>query len=157
MMTAGACASPDSDPNTRPLTWSLCTVQPHGISLADNVIKESEEEAGIPAHLAAQARPAGAVSYTSKGPGGVGIKQDVLFVFDLDLPSTFVPKPVDGEVDMFELMPVDSVLEIVARTNEYKDNCNLVLIDFFMRHGYISADTPGYLALLRDLRSGNCL
>lgn len=38
--------------------------QPHGLSLYENVIKECEEEAGIPQHLVeAGLRPVGAISY----------------------------------------------------------------------------------------------
>lgn len=40
-------------------------LQPHGLSCAENVIKECEEEASIPVELAQRARPVGAVSYTS--------------------------------------------------------------------------------------------
>ena len=40
-------------------------VQPHGLSCQENVVKECGEEASIPAALASQAVPVGAVSYTS--------------------------------------------------------------------------------------------
>ena len=38
-------------------------VQPHGISPADNVVKECGEEASIPEDIARTAVPVGAVSY----------------------------------------------------------------------------------------------
>ena len=50
-------------------------------------------------------------------------------------------------------MPVDEVMDIVANTNQFKENCNLVLIDFFIRHGFITAEHPEYLALVKDLHS----
>jgi 8-oxo-dGTP pyrophosphatase MutT (NUDIX family) len=131
-------------------------MQPHGISILENVIKEAQEEAGVERVLAEKAVPAGAVSYTSQGPGGIGIKRDVLFVFDLELPESFVPEPRDGEVEAFELLPAEKVLETVAFTDEYKDNCNLVLVDFFVRHGLIPADALGYLDLVSGLRSSDC-
>lgn len=131
-------------------------MQPHGISVKENAIKEAEEEAGVDRSLAEKAVSAGAVSYVSRGPGGVGIKRDVLFVFDLELPDSFVPEARDGEVDTFELLPAEQVLETVAFTDDYKDNCNLVLIDFFIRHGLVPADAPGYLDLVRGLRSSEC-
>ena len=40
--------------------------------------------------------------------------------------------------------------------DEFKDNCNLVIVDFMARHGYLTPDMPGYLQLLRALRSGDC-
>ena len=131
-------------------------MQPHGLSVRENLVKEAQEEAGIPRQLAEQAKPAGAVSYTSKGPSGVGVKRDVLFVYDLELPGDFVPQAMDGEVESFELLPAREVLDIVAFTDGYKDNCNLVLVDWFVRHGLLAADAPGYLDVVRELRSGDC-
>jgi hypothetical protein len=60
------------------------------------VVKECGEEAGIPEHLARQARPVGYVSYASMQPEG--LKPDVLFTYDIKLPEVFVPQPQDGEV-----------------------------------------------------------
>lgn len=135
--------------------------QPHGLSLAENVAKECQEEAGIPAALAAAAAPVGAVSYTSLQSSG--LKRDVLFCYDLELPEDFVPEPQDGEVAEFFLMPLPEVAAAVAAgtpapedTAAYKDNCNLVVIDFLIRHGALAPDTPGYLGVLRALRSGDC-
>lgn len=129
--------------------------QPYGISPMDNVIKECEEEAGIEAALASKAIPVGAVSYCSKQRQG--IKRDVLFCYDLNLPDSFVPRVNDGEVQEFFRLPVRQVLNIVSRTegDTYKDNCNLVVLDFMVRHGIISPEMPGYLEILRGLRLGD--
>ena len=62
----------------------------------------------------------------------------------------------DGEVESFRRLPVADVAALVADTDEYKDNCNLVIIDFLMRHGHIVPEQPGYLALLAGLRLGGC-
>jgi len=78
--------------------------QPAGMTPRENVTKECGEEAGVPPALAARAREAGCVTYTSLSDRGVG--RDCLFVFDLELPSDFVPTPCDGEVESFELLPV---------------------------------------------------
>lgn len=53
-------------------------------------------------------------------------------------------------------LPLDQVARIMAETEDYKDNCNLVILDFLLRHGYLTPDMPGYLALLAGLRSGDC-
>ncbi|GFR47377.1 hypothetical protein Agub_g9089 [Astrephomene gubernaculifera] len=128
--------------------------QPHGLSCAANVLKECEEEAGIPAPLAATARPVGAVSYTTISASGY--KPDVLFCYDLELPPDFVPTPLDGEVSEFRLLPVEEVAAIVAGSTEFKSNCNLVIIDFLVRHGYLVPEQEGYLQLVAGLRSGDC-
>jgi len=128
--------------------------QPHGVSPMENVVKECQEEASIPEALARTARPVGAVAYETLGPRGVG--RDVLFCFDLELPESFVPVPQDGEVDEFMLLDVSDAAALVRDTRQFKPNCNLVVIDFLVRHGHISPEEPGYLDLLRALRGGDC-
>lgn len=123
------------------------------IGCMENVVKEAEEEAGIPRELALQARSVGAVSYRMKVDEGV--KQDVLYVYDLELPKDFVPRAMDGEVEQFMLWPIERVIESVANTQEWKPNCVLVVIDFLIRHGHIHADQPGYLQLLASLRQAD--
>ncbi|KAL6770706.1 hypothetical protein ACKKBF_B32310 [Auxenochlorella protothecoides x Auxenochlorella symbiontica] len=128
--------------------------QPQGLSCAANIAKECWEEAGVPAELARTAVPVGAVSYAARQAAGV--KRDVLFCYDLELPLDFVPQPQDDEVEGFERWPLERVAEEVAGGERFKDNCNLVIIDFLLRHGYLGPDTPGYLELLTGLRSGDC-
>ena len=72
--------------------------------------------------------------------------------FDLELPEDFTPRANDGEVHSFELWPVRRVFETVRDTTEFKYNCNLVLIDFFVRHGLLSADDPQFLAIVSGLK-----
>jgi hypothetical protein len=40
----------------------------------------------------------------------------------------------------------------VRDTDEFKYNCNLVLIDFFVRHGLLSADDPEFVPIVAGLR-----
>ena len=124
--------------------------QPAGLGPMENVIKEAEEEAGVPAGLAATARPAGAVSYRHETDEG--LKPDVLYCYDLELPAAFEPEPRDGEVEEFHLWPVERVMETVADSTGFKFNCNLVCIDFFVRHGLIGPESADYLDILRGLR-----
>ncbi|XP_050210616.2 nudix hydrolase 20, chloroplastic-like isoform X2 [Mercurialis annua] len=127
---------------------------PHGISCRENVIKECEEEAGIPRSISQKAIPVGAVSYVDIE--GYRYKRDVLFCYDLKLPGDFLPKNQDGEVESFQLLPVQNVANVIRRTQFFKPNCSLVIIDFLFRHGYISPECSGYLDLLQNLRSGDC-
>lgn len=59
------CLDPSKDLSSVPLRCGCCGVsmQPHGLSPSDNVVKECQEEASIPPALAATAKPVGAVSY----------------------------------------------------------------------------------------------
>lgn len=124
--------------------------QPIGISLRDNLIKECAEEANIPREIAQRAVAIGAITYCMEAPDG--LKPDVQFCYDLELPADFTPRNTDGEIAEFYLWPIDQVAEIVRDTGEFKFNCNLVVIDFLVRHGVIPPDHPDYVAICQGLR-----
>ena len=118
--------------------------------------RECAEEAGIDATLAARARPVGGVSYTGFSEGW-GLKRDVLFNFDLQLPADFAPVAADGEMAGFRLTPIDELCELLASEEPlFKPNVGVVCIDFLMRNGFVSPDDPSYLQLLGALRSAEC-
>jgi 8-oxo-dGTP pyrophosphatase MutT (NUDIX family) len=124
---------------------------PMGYTAMETVIKEAEEEAGIDADLAARAKPVSTITYSLAT--AEGFRNDTLFVFDLEVPAGVVPVGVDGEVDRFELLPVERVIEILRDTDDFKFNVNLVLIDFLVRHSLLDPDKePDYAALVRGLR-----
>ena len=112
----------------------------NGHGILATLYKEGEEEAAIPAALMAQALPVGAVSYRKATE--LGIRDDVLFVYDLEMPAGFVPKNSDGEIADFALMPAGEVVERVRRTDDFKFNVNLVILDFALRHGLIGVEDP---------------
>ena len=97
-----------------------------------------------------QAKAVGFIAYWNQS--GRQLKPDVMTCFDLELPDDFTPRANDGEVHSFELWPVRRVFETVRDTIEFKYNCNLVLIDFFVRHGLVEADDPDYFAIAAGLR-----
>lgn len=122
--------------------------QPAGLGVLDNLVKECGEEAGMPPKLARRARPVGTLSY--RLDTRYGLKDDVIFCFDLDC-GDFVPVNRDGEVEDFTLWPVQEAMARVAEGDDFKPNCALVLIDFFVRHGLIAADHPNYIAICAGL------
>jgi len=127
--------------------------QPAGLTLAENLRKEAAEEADIPAALADRARPVGAISYVMENDHG--LKPDVMFCYDLELPPDFVPRNTDGELSEFLLLPVEEVAARVRDTDDFKFNVNLVVIDFLIRRGLLDPDRePDYLALVHGLRRG---
>ena len=109
---------------------------PAGLDPATTLIKEAGEEAAIPPTLAQQAVPVGQVTYAMVRPEG--LRRDRLVCYDLTLPADFQPVPADGEVEAFELWPIERALETVRDTDDFKFNVNLVLIDLFIRRGLIS-------------------
>ncbi|MGQ0676794.1 MAG: DUF4743 domain-containing protein [Rhodospirillales bacterium] len=126
--------------------------QPVGISFKENLIKECGEEASIPRRLAARAIPAGAISYAYENEAEGGLRPDIQYCYDLELPGDFVPCNSDGEIERFMLWPIAKVARIVRDTARFKFNCNLCIIDFLVRHGIIGPDDPGYAAICRGLR-----
>jgi 8-oxo-dGTP pyrophosphatase MutT (NUDIX family) len=121
----------------------------NGLGAEATLVKEAEEEAGIAPDLIRRAVPAGAVSYRMETP--LGIRDDVLFVYDLELPADFVPDNHDGEFVDFALMPVGEVLDRIRATADFKFNVNLVILDFAVRHGLLPPSDPEYLDVVTGL------
>jgi len=125
--------------------------QPVRLTPAENLIKEGTEEASLPRDLTARATPVGLVRYCFSTPEG--LKPDTLFCYDLEMPADVVPTPGDGECESFELWPVTRVLDVIARTDDFKFNVPLVILDFCLRHGVLTAEnSPEYTAIASSLR-----
>jgi len=120
-----------------------------GLSTFDTLIKEAAEEANLSAELASKAVSVGALTYRTERLEG--LRRDVLYVFDLELPATFQPRNTDGEMEEFFLWSLDQVIDVVENTDEFKFNCGPVIIDFLIRHGYLGPDHPDFLAIIRAL------
>jgi 8-oxo-dGTP pyrophosphatase MutT (NUDIX family) len=124
---------------------------PFGIAPEENLAKECEEEAGMQAELAASAVATGSISYRRETPAG--LRSDTIFCYDITLPLSFKPVCSDGEVGEFYLWPLEEVARVVRETEEFKPNCNLVVIDFLLRHGLIDAGHPEFSELSSGLQS----
>jgi 8-oxo-dGTP pyrophosphatase MutT (NUDIX family) len=120
----------------------------HGLQAT--LVKEAAEEADLPPEIVARAVPVGAVAYRMEVENG--LRDDVLFLYDLDVPDRFTPRNTDGEIVAFTLMDAAAAVECVRSTEDFKFNVNLVIIDFAVRHGLVTADDPDYLALVTGLR-----
>jgi 8-oxo-dGTP pyrophosphatase MutT (NUDIX family) len=109
---------------------------PAGLNPVQTLEKEAAEEAALSAALVASATHQGVIRYIMDRPEG--LRRDTLHCYDLVLPASFIPHPVDGEVAAFELWPIADVLDTVRETDNFKFNVNLVLIDLFLRHGLVA-------------------
>ncbi len=118
---------------------------PLGYSLAEALIKESAEEAGMTAALAGRAHPVGAMTILAEEDGGLW--HETLFNYDLTLPDDFVPRNADGEVVSFELMSVAEVRSRLESSDDFLFDVVPLLADCLMRHGHLSADDPDYVPL----------
>lgn len=123
--------------------------QPIDLTLEENIIKECGEEAAIDAETAAKAVAVGAITYTMERPEG--LRCDVIYSYDLELDPSFEPANTDGEVHAFHLWPIDKVAAIVHDTDDFKFNCSLVVIDFLIRHGFLTPDHPEYVDCIKGL------
>jgi 8-oxo-dGTP pyrophosphatase MutT (NUDIX family) len=105
---------------------------PYGISIRENAIKECSEEAGIPVELSsAHLRPAGAIWYENyervvgRGRHEGVVNRVVLFCYDLTLPTDFVPRVVDGEVESFFTWSMEELCDSLDPSygDPMKPNC----------------------------------
>jgi hypothetical protein len=124
--------------------------QPAGLGLMQNLVKECAEEAALPEALARRARPAGLVSYLTET--SEGLRNDVLFAYDLELTPDFTPRNNDGEVEKFFLWPVARVMQVLAESDDFKFNVALVIVDFLVRHGLLGPEDPDYVDIVQGLR-----
>ncbi|KKY21011.1 putative thiamin pyrophosphokinase-related protein [Phaeomoniella chlamydospora] len=112
----------------------------------ENIVHEADEEASLPEELVRErARPCGVLTYMTQvgrsetfAESGL-VHPDCIYVYDLEVNRSVIPKPRDEEVKEFYLMTVDEV-KVALRRGEFKPNCALVMLDFFIRHGIITAD-----------------
>ena len=121
--------------------------------VTETMLQECHQEANIPSSLALQAQSVGCIHYLCEEKHE--LRDDTLFIYDLCLPNHFMPVNNDGEVDAFYLWPIERVIETVANTTLFKTNVNLVLIDFFIRHGYLNPEDENYTVLVKNLHRTN--
>lgn len=121
------------------------------------LVREASEEAAMPEDFVRKnARPGGTVTWfnvsSSKKGGGAGLMNPgILFVYDFEVSEDVVFKPVDDDIHAFHLMDLEEVRAALA-SQRFKPECAAVLIDFFVRHGYITAENePDYVELVSRL------
>jgi 8-oxo-dGTP pyrophosphatase MutT (NUDIX family) len=102
-----------------------------GLSAQEVLVKESWEEAGIPAPLASSAKREGTVNILREVPEGV--QCEVIYVYDLELPADFLPRNQDGEVSEFALLPFQDVVQKILETENLTLDAALVARDYFSR------------------------
>lgn len=133
----------------------LDTTVAGGVKASDTpracIIAESDEEAALPrTYVEERLVTTGAVSYVTLKADA--IVPTVLYVYDLEMAEGMEPQPKDGEVEGFFLMGVAEVLKRML-DGEFKPNCCLVMLDFYIRHGVLTEENENdYLEILTRLR-----
>ncbi|HVE22026.1 MAG TPA: NUDIX domain-containing protein [Acidocella sp.] len=121
---------------------------PAGLTPFETLLKEGAEEADLPEALTAQARQVARFSYDMER--AEGLRRDVIYAYDLELPEDFQPHPSDGEVEHFDLWPLPRVLDVLSTTDEFKFNVALVLTDLLIRFGMIEGQDAATLRAALD-------
>jgi 8-oxo-dGTP pyrophosphatase MutT (NUDIX family) len=118
---------------------------PADLTPLEAMIEEAREEASLsPQLIRRNIRASGALSYVTLTEASHGEEQgliipDVIYVYDLELEEDALPKPHDNEVQQFYLMDTDEIKTRLTN-GEFKPNCAIVMIDFFVRNGIITAE-----------------
>ena len=109
------------------------------------IVREAEEEASLnEKHVRKDVVATGCLSYVgltdSAGGGEIGlICPTIIYSYDLELSADVICRQNDEEVKEFYLMTVNEVKEALFR-GEFKTNSAVIMIDFFVRHGIITAE-----------------
>ncbi|MEZ5830107.1 MAG: DUF4743 domain-containing protein [Dongiaceae bacterium] len=125
--------------------------QPYGISIANNLLKECAEEAGIAPILAKHAKPVGLTTMIIEA--AEGLRVGVQFNFDLALPADFKPRNDDGEVSEFQLWSFARLEENLRDADDFMFDAALAKLDLLVRHGRVGPEDPDYLDLIARLRA----
>lgn len=135
-----------------------------GISADDTasttIIRECTEEALLdPKYVEDYARSVGVLPFPNRSPEGL-VLPGLYYLFDLPLPADGSVRPrtnvADGEVESFELMNVQTILENLLE-GMFKPSSALAFIEFLIRHGFITEQSdPRFVDVCRSLK-GNLI
>ncbi|KAL6928878.1 hypothetical protein ACO0SA_002208 [Hanseniaspora valbyensis] len=76
------------------------------------------------------------------------LTSELEFIYDLEFPTTVIPKINDSEVHEFKHYSLQELVDLL-KSNDFKPNCSLVVVDFLVRHGYINVtNEPNYTEIL---------
>ncbi|SOY47629.1 conserved hypothetical protein; putative exported protein [Cupriavidus taiwanensis] len=109
---------------------------PHGSDPLATLVRECEEESGIPPALAKGVQAHGMIEVLRDLPEGVQWEQ--VYVYDLLLPPDFMPRNQDGEVSEHRRVEVAPLLAIMSAGAMTVD-ATLVTLDALGRRGWLAA------------------
>lgn len=109
------------------------------------IVREAAEEASLPPDVVRErAVAAGTVSWfgisDERAGSEVGLMNPgILYVYDLEVGPDITFKPVEDDIQGFNLMGLDEVVHAL-REGDFKPSCAMVMLDFLIRHGIITAE-----------------
>ncbi len=135
-----------------PNVWDTTVAggQPANLSLFENIIKEAHEEAGVPEEWIRKSSHASGTYFsdhthdpltiTTAKDDGTCMKRSIYYSFDLKVPHSWTPTPVDGEVSEFRLYSMQELEEELRFGESVRPSMRAVLLDFMMRHNALQGD-----------------
>lgn len=120
-----------------------------GYGIAETLLKESQEEAGVsPDFVRRHAKAVGTVTFThTPDAERTLIDNTINHVYDMEVGADFRPQPADGEAESFSLLNISELQTAIAE-GKCKPACAMVSIDFLIRHGVLTDEnTMGYVEL----------
>jgi 8-oxo-dGTP pyrophosphatase MutT (NUDIX family) len=108
-----------------------------GFGIAETIVKECWEEAGIPAQIAASAVAGRTAHVLQSLPEGTQAEQ--IFIYDLALPADFAPRNQDGEVGEHRLARIDEVARWIEEGALTVD-ASLATLDCLLRRRWIDEE-----------------
>ncbi|XP_060592122.1 uncharacterized protein LOC132746866 [Ruditapes philippinarum] len=120
-----------------------------GLGITECTIKECQEEGSVDDETLKKLKPIGSISYCYIDDRG--IEPETQYLYDLELSPDFVPRNADGEMQSFHLYSLEELQDLII-AEEFKPNCALTIIDFLIRHGYITPDNePNYCYIIQRM------
>lgn len=122
------------------------------------MLKEAAEEAGLTtthhANLLQNMHAVGTISFFLDAGPAKGYVPETEFLYDIALPPTFTPTPQDGEVESFHLWDMPTIR---GKLHEFTPESALVVVDFMIRHGLVTAESErDYVEVVRLLQHDLC-
>lgn len=113
----------------------------------EKLLQKAVDEASIPIEYTSKhIKACGTVTYQMKqtNEGKPGCQHHVQYVYEMELPLDMIPKPSNGEVEKFQLMTYQDVVDALHR-GEFNFRA-MTWVAYFVRHGIVNPENEEKIA-----------
>lgn len=116
----------------------------HDQNLEEAILDEGMAEANIDATWLPHIKPVQKLHFYYLTERGF-LMNETFHIYDFDTHNTFEPKTnLPLEVEGFQEYSIPEIMIAVQHGNIFKGQINMVLADFLIRHGHLTAEHPDY-------------